>query len=559
MTPIYSKLMKARICDRCGEGLVDQGSSLRCPYCGTTYSKEDDRARIEDILEEKKQEMLACRRRVLYEETHRPNPSAKAVVSAAEKVREIYEEDDLASFYVYLHQADMFALTEYLQSRTVSQGVAEEVVRFAIPSLKLKMVLPLKTFVERHFKGEAYFQYMSQIEEEAEKLESGLYMTKIPRDVFLAYSSKDMAEVVAIADFLEKEKFTVFCALRNLRHGAGSAEFYWEGLKDAMRHCKAFLFLSSKNSRSMECDALKEEIPFVLDNLPDIKRIHYRLDDDGETGFAASLLLKEFDSGREWCRSKQDLVARLLAREKKGGEEKPEAPEFDKEGFLILKANNPDVIAESGRLVAYKGYEKKVKLSEDFHIIGKQAFKDAPELEELDFGHGVRQLEPLAFSGSRKLRVVKGGSKLENIGSGAFAGTPCLDTMVTPSTAAYITLPSGFVIDKSGKRVYRYIGCATRIDESQFRGIETIDPGAFAYNRYLDTVFLPGTIKTIGNGAFAGCPYLHTIRLSNDIGYVGKNVFARLSESTFITLDHKNIPSSWDADFAGGTKLRNVH
>lgn len=553
--------MRLRICSRCGESLSEKDGLLQCPYCGAKYDRADESQKLEDLLEEKKQEILANRRRVLWQEAHQPNPSAKALISAAKDVREIYEEDDLATFYLYLHGNDGTALGKYLESRIVPPSVAEEIVRLAVPSLNLRMVLPLKTFVERHFKGDAYFQYMSLIEKEAEKLQDGMYMTNLPRDVFLAYSSKDMPKVVEIADFLEKEKFTVFCALRNLRHGAGSAEFYSEGLKDAMKHCRAFVYLSSAHSRSIDCDALKEEIPFVLDHLPDVKRIHFRLDDDGEMGIAASILLKEFDSGREWCRSKEDLVARLLARDKKpeqGLEAKSSGPEFDAEGFLILRENNKDVIAESGRLIAYKGYEKKVKLSDDFHIVGKQAFKDAPELETLDFGHGVRQLEPLALNGARKLATIQGGSKLENIGNGAFAGTPALERIITPPTSAYIMLPNGFVIDKTGKRVIRYIGVIKRLEESAFRGIESIDPGAFAYNKELTYVALPGTIRSIGNGAFAGCPYLSTIRLSNDIGFVGKNVFARLGESTFITLDHKNIPSSWDPGFAGGTKLRNV-
>ncbi|MBQ9457862.1 MAG: leucine-rich repeat protein [Bacilli bacterium] len=555
--------MKLRSCTRCGENLVEQNGVLKCPYCGATYDQVDEAQKLEELLEAKKQELLANRRRVLWQETHRAHPSKKEILKAAQAVRDLVDDDELATFYVLIHQDDMAPLLRYLETKTVHPAVAEEVVNFATKSLDMKMTLPLKSFVERHFKGERYFQFMSAIEKEAEALEDGLYMTSIPRDVFLAYSSKDMPKVVDMADFLEGEGFTVFCALRNLRHGAGSAEFYLSGLHDAMKHCKAFVFLSSVNSRTTECDALKEEIPFVLDNLPNIKRVHYRLDDDGEPKMAASILLKEFDDGREWCRSKEDLVARLLAREKKrvveeeeDEEEESSYPyhsEIDDDGFTVLHQNQEYVTTEYGTLQAYNGYAKKIRLGEDITCLGKQALKGSYTVEELDLG-GVKILSPMCFNGAQFLEKIVGGHRLDTVGIGAFAGTPRLKSVDNPKTGVYKTLPNGMIMDPSRGRLLRYLGSAKKLTEDDFKDVEEIDPGAFAFNDSLESVRIPGHVQTIDKGAFAGCQYLRTVNLDKGILVIGKNAFAQCPNLT-VYVNSPRDPNGWEIGYAGTARV----
>lgn len=550
--------MKSRTCARCGENLIEKDGILTCRYCGATYTVEDEPQKMEELLEAKKQELLANRRRVLWQEAHRPNPSKDAIVRAANDVRSLLDEDDLATFYALIHQQDLEPLRQFYETRKVPSPVAKEIVRFSIPSLKAKMTLPLKSFVERHFKGDDYFTYMSQIEAEAERLEDGLYMTSLPRDVFLAYSSKDMPKVVEFADFLEGEGFSVFCALRNLRHGAGSAEFYLDGLHDAMRHCKAFVFLSSKNSRTTECDALKEEIPYVLDNLPNIKRIHYRLDEEGKTGVAASILLKEFDDGREWCRSKEDLVARLLARDKnKVGEEEeeeddsgyPYKSEYDDDGYLVIHENQENVTSEYGSLLSYDGLAKKIRLGEDFTSVGKQAFKNDYNLEEIDLGKGVKTLSSMAFNGAKFLERVHGGDYVDMIGEGVFAGTPRLKSVDNPKSGVYRTNDSGMVIEVARNKVLRYLGSAKVLGESDFEGVEEIDAGAFAFCDSLERVTIPDSVMDIGKGAFAGCKNLRSVHLDKGVLVVEKNAFAQCPVLT-VYVNAPKEPGGWDAGYA---------
>ena len=558
--------MRSRKCPVCGENLETRGNELHCRFCDSTFDLQDEAPSFEQFLEEKKQEMLAIRRRVLWEEAHKAHPSAHGVVDAAKAVRQIYDDDPLARFYIAIHEKDPANVNAFLNGEHLESAIAEEIVRFSLISMSQTMTLPLKTFVERHFKGELFYKYMSKIEEEADALEEGIYMTSLPRDVFLAYSSKDMEKVSEMTQFLEDNGFTVFCALRNLRHGAGSEEFYRQGLEEAMRHCKAFVFLSSHNSRTTACDALKEEIPYVLENLPNIKRIHYRLDEEGETKIAASILLKEFDDGREWCRSKEDLVARLLKKESKpkvieedeDEEEESKYPyisEYDDDGFLVIHEGQKEVQSEFGSLNAYTGYAKKVRLGDDFHSVSKQAFKTAIDLEELDLGNGVSTLPALSFTGAMSLKKILGGDHVTLVGDGAFAGTPKLQEVHAPKSGAYHLTPNGMLVDDANDRILRYIGNKKNLGPNDFpAGVTTIDAGAFAYHDELSSVELPSSIMSIGNGAFAKCLTLYMVKLNKGILTMGKNVFSNCPSLT-VYVPSGTYTGGWDPDFAKGVRV----
>ena len=216
---------------------------------------------LKSLLDEEKRARLSNARRALYDQVHRENPSASKTLSCVREVLGIYPDDVLARFYDAILEEDPAVLNEYLKDLKVDESTAEEIVRYGVKGLKLRNVLVLKDFIERHFQGVARTKRWSLVEDEAAKLDEGIYSTAVPRDVFLAYSSVDQVRVGEMCDFLESEGFSVFVAYRNLRHGVGAQEDYLSSLYDAMRHCKVFLFLSSNQSRSLACDALRVEAP----------------------------------------------------------------------------------------------------------------------------------------------------------------------------------------------------------------------------------------------------------------------------------------------------------
>lgn len=307
--------MKALLCPRCGQPLSLEGDHYRCAYCDALYTKEEGHEAEEalrSILEEAKMEALANRRRVLWDAAHQANVSTLKVFRAASDVREIYAEDPLARFYLACLDDDPASLNSFLLNESLDGPAAKEIIRFALQSISSRSVLALRDFIEASLdekEGEAYLEQLTDL---ANRLDAGVYLTNLPRDVFLAYSSADMEAVIKTADLLEANGFSVFVAARNLRHGKGAVENYEKAIYDALSHCKCLVFLSSESSRTLDCDALKFELPFARDNLPKIGKVEYVIEPYGRrTLAAAKTVLTSTFHGLEWCKSEEDLIKRI--------------------------------------------------------------------------------------------------------------------------------------------------------------------------------------------------------------------------------------------------------
>jgi hypothetical protein len=232
---------------------------------------------------------------------------------AAHDVLLISPEDPLGNFYAASESEDPSVLSEYLRNSVLAAPLAEEVFRYSLRSLSEAHILPLKAFLARHYEGQALFEKETELEEEAGKVHEGLYLPGVPRDVFLAYSSSDADIAERIVKILEQNGFTVFIASRNLRHGKGAVENYLSAIHEALENCKVLVYLSSKSSRSIQRDALKDEITYVSRNLPKMKRVEYILQ-DYETyppSLMARKLIKECFKGLQWCKDPEDVVQRL--------------------------------------------------------------------------------------------------------------------------------------------------------------------------------------------------------------------------------------------------------
>ena len=474
-------------------------------------------------------------------------------MKAAESVREMNPDDPLALFYIAVHKKDKGDLHHFLSETETVESIAKDVVRFMMESVDPEDVLPLKTFIEKHFAGDDYTKMMTDLENEAEELEDGTYMTSIPRDVFVAYSSKDMDKVNEMVAYLEENDQSCFCALRNLRHGKGSVENYEHAIEDAMKHCRVFLLLSSENSRSLRCETLKHEIPYLLDNLPNVHRIHFRLD-DGITKPGAQVLLREFDNGQEWCRTKEDLIERLIAAKRKKTAPKKEAisvpepeEEIDEEPskVVVIDKKDPTVLFTGDTLLSYTGTAKRIRI-EGFTQVERSAFKDAPYLEEIDTG-SLKTLKPFAIDGAMKLKRFHIGRALEEIGSGCFARCPELEEFTSDS--------DDFEVDRGGLVqdiiFFRYPPKAKGSSYRISHGIDEIDVGAFSGCENLKSVSIPSSVITIGNGAFSKCPLLDDVFVPDSVIMMGKNVFAQCPSLT-IRVQPDFQPGSWNPSFAGG-------
>ena len=308
--------MRPNLCQICGSNLETQEDHLHCIYCGAdypTHDMEEITEALSSVLSDAKMEMLAHARRNLYEMTHKENPSKDAIMDACARVTALFPEDPLAGLYSASLDNDPAVLNHYLDGASVDEATANEYMKWLLQGLDPKNATSIQHFISRHFKDKEKLDYLTALEKELAKLDEGMYDTTLPRDVFLAYSSADMDEVVRLSNVLESNGFSVFIAARNLRHGLGAAkkDNYQLALYEAIDHCKVLLFLSTANSRSLSCDALSIELPYIAKNRPEMRRVQYVLDEPSAISIAVKAKLSSVFEGLEWCRDDEDLIKRV--------------------------------------------------------------------------------------------------------------------------------------------------------------------------------------------------------------------------------------------------------
>ncbi len=324
-------------CRACGADLTDRGMKLICRSCGAVYRKTEETAKLTEelsrLLSESQRARVRNLREQLRERAHAQYVNSEAILQLCRELRAELPNDFLARFYEAANGQSETELIDFLNrvESAEAEGLLGEVVDFTLRSLSPKMILPLKDLVERVCKStdlELYSEYVTRIEEEAERVEEGIYEAGLSRDVFVAYSSQDMAEVKRLVSHLEENGLRCFVSARNLQHGRRAVEFYERRLEMAMDACRLFLFVSSEHSRSTGCDAVRHEIPYVrerdLRNAPPEyrndyaripaqykkPRVEYRISDLCGNDLAERQV-KQFFSGMEYCKTPEETAERI--------------------------------------------------------------------------------------------------------------------------------------------------------------------------------------------------------------------------------------------------------
>ena len=397
-------------CTQCGAPelkQLDEGT-FKCAYCGTVLRRkklEEDAKKLSELLEEQTREInerleriknnqsseiegirlelaqekrrrvqekldnISNMRKNLYEAIVAEFASNEQIKIRAEKLKDIVPDDFLANFFITAIENDDKAICELIRAVDVEKNYEDIalIITFLIKSLQPSFMLDLCNLIERAYKNtnlEMFEKYSTKFSKEAEKIKQGIYEVALPRDVFVAYSSKDMDKVVELVDVLEKQGLECFVAARNLKHGKGAVENYGSALQEAMYNCKCFVFVSSLNSRSTACDAIKIEIPNIkkldISNAPPKMRnnyaaipheykkhrVEYRIEES--RGFnVADRITNEFFEGYERVYSPEEVAERVLKQITEVHEEfKPqEMPLYSKSPIVQseVSSNSSDV------------------------------------------------------------------------------------------------------------------------------------------------------------------------------------------------------------------------
>ena len=321
-------------CEKCGLALEQRGDQYICPGCGAEYAAENAR-RVADemarLLDEQKQERVANLRQQLWKEFNEEFYDRAEISRLAKGILNILPDDFFAQFCDLATGRDMHRLNAFLYAADVkAQSVyIWDMFSFLLRPLREETLTAVNDLLSRareaELDRERFNKYNERLAAEAQKLDAGVYDVTLPRDVFLAYSSADMAAVGELAEALEAQKISCFVAVRNLQHGA--IQNYEEQLHRAMDHCRTVVFVSSKNSRSRTCDVLKRELPYLQERdllaAPQYRgnyakmpaeykkpRLEYLLEE--HTGTAADAVVEEFFAGCEYCYDAKTAAQRIL-------------------------------------------------------------------------------------------------------------------------------------------------------------------------------------------------------------------------------------------------------
>ena len=274
-------MKQINICPRCGGELkfIEVDNNYKCAHCGSFFEEEkisDIEEKINLLLDEFKQEQIANARIQLWDALHEKHISSERILDITRIIKTYLPDDFMANFFEFVNTKSntQEQINEYINNIDVKENYIyiDVVLDFMIRSLESSNLLSLNNLIENTYKNtdlKLYNEYTSKLAVEAEKVKSGVYDLSIERDVFVAYSSKDIKYVEEVVKLLNQEGISYFVALENLRHGKGAAENYDKALETAIENSKTFLFISSENSRTRDCEALKKEMPYLkkLDKL----------------------------------------------------------------------------------------------------------------------------------------------------------------------------------------------------------------------------------------------------------------------------------------------------
>ena len=244
-------------------------------------------------------------------------------------------------------------------------------------------------------------------------------------------------------------------------------------------------------------------------------------------------------------------------------------------GFSILiEPENPWFIADNkaiftkdmSKIVMFTARDNDTyKLPESVRVIGKYAFANAGNLNEIILPEGLEKIEEHAFFHSglenlilpdsvkvieknafeqTKLSQVKLSKNLEVIGENAFRSVyhvnklhfhfalreigscalpDALDTYKVDADNDFFTVRDGILYTKDMQTVVRAsqsVGEKAVIPD----GVKTIGETAFSNIKKLKEVWLPSSVHTIGANAFNHCTDLEKVQLGNT-KFIGKQAF----------------------------------
>ena len=515
----------------------------------------------------------------------------------AETVIKFYPVDMTANFTLkFLSQAKR-AVTEFIDNIRINDESISDVdiiIDVLLRYAEKRFLVALNSLVERAYKKrnpDKFSDYNTKIFEISKKIDDNIYNLKYRRDVFIAYSSKDIACVDELVHYLEEHdlrtKFDCFVAHRNLPHCF--VDDYEKDLRKAMINCSAFIFVSTKNSRDSDCDAIAE-LQYFVDNKPTAARIEYLAEDYDKPLCGTDKYVKQLFDGREYCvKGSYDALVQRLLRVKfsstnnvsseravppaKEPVSKPTAApakvEISKSAAPSRQPASPvskatpsqspvgyrdedfirDAQIENGVLIKYKGKAKEVVIPSSVTSIGDRAFFGCESLVSIVIPDSVTSIGKWAFDGCSSLTSVTIPDSVTSIGTWAFSDCSSLTSITIPDSVTSI-----------GERAF--FGCSSLTSITIPASVTSIGDSTFYGCASLTSITIPDSVTSIGTRAFDGCYSLKTVYYQGSEEQWKK---IRINDSTiekckiifFTPSQTSNSKSYQDEDFIRDAQIEN--
>lgn len=210
------------------ESVKDEGEKTR-----EHIAQEGEKTREHDSQEHERTRAEIARsaqnaKRLLREALSEKYIDKQLVRAYAETVIKFYPDDMTANFTLkFLSQAKR-AVTEFIDNIRINDENISDVdmiIDVLLRYAEKRFLVALNSLVECAYKKrnpDKFSDYNTKIFEISKKIDDNIYNLKYRRDVFIAYSSKDIACVDDLVHYLEEHyprtKFDCFVAHRNLPH-----------------------------------------------------------------------------------------------------------------------------------------------------------------------------------------------------------------------------------------------------------------------------------------------------------------------------------------------------
>ncbi len=390
------------ICSKCGGELIPSGeNTYKCKFCGAVYREDTVKKEVEALsflLDEDKREKVASLKQSLWKKVNEEYNDSEEILRICREIKGYSPDDFYANFYEAANSGQENEFIAILKNLDVSEHYAEmqDIVEYSLKSITPKNMDAICDLIERAFKQRdlsLYNEYRTKYDQEALKINDCIFDPAYPRNAFICYSSKDMDSVESLVRYLEEQGLLCFVAIRNLQHGRGAVQNYWKAIHTAIENCECIVFLSSTNSRSVNCDAL-QELRYVKELEQKrgikIKKIEYLL--ENYIGAPVERTFKKIFEGLEYCYDEETVFDRIISAEPQAA---PEAePELDASKSVKYCSNCGSENLENAKFCFNCGKDEFVASKEEYIELLKRA------KEELERQRAEQRNAPPAASGS---------------------------------------------------------------------------------------------------------------------------------------------------------------